>query len=597
MRRRQVWVVLLLAVGLMAWRWVERQATQELGQPGLGTVRWVMLAAAVCVSLLPPVSQVLAAALERIRYPSPRVAERAALVIGVLSAAYLLFTALHQERDLFPKTHDEGSYAIQTQMLARGRLWMPQHPLADFFDSVYVIVRPVYASQYFPGTALLYVPSVWLGWPKWLLPVIASGAAVGLLYRIITEIVDGVAGAMAALMMVAMGWFRMLSTLLFSQVPMLLLGLLMVWAWLRWRRHRHPAWLLAVGAFAGWGAVTRPQDALCYALPVGVALAIDLARRPARQWALAAALLVVGALPFLTMQAWFNRGVTGSYFKTPFQVYAERDFPQTEFGFPRYDPSVRPASILPQKQDLYEQWAVPFIKRHQPAELPRSWARRWLPMAFGAALPARLLLVPFFVGALGLSTTPRRVLWATLPLFFLAYLPHTFFLEHYAVVFAPAVLLGVVLAFHVLRETWPRYRDQIGSVSAAAVVVLSLSSLRELNPAMDDETFHSPMLEFVNEQMPYLAAVEKPAVVLFKYAPGENPIEEPVYNFDVAWPDDAPIIRAHDLGERNREIFEYYSRLQPERMFYRFDRRTKTLIPLGRAPALASPAGTRPTPR
>ena len=582
---------MLLAAGVGAWVWVERQATGELEQPGLGIVRWIILLAAVAVSLLPPVSRGIAAGLDRIRNPSPRAAERAALAIGVLSAGYFLFTAIQQGRDLFPKTHDEGSYAIQMQMLARGRLWMPQHPLADFFDTVYVIVRPVYASQYFPGTALMYVPSVWLGWPKWLIPVIAAGAVVGLLYRIVTEVVDGVAGALAALMMAASSWFRMLSTLLFSQVPMLLLGLLMVWAWLRWRRDRRPAWLLAVGAFAGWGAITRPQDAVCYALPVGVAIAFDLARRPARQWALAAALLVGGALPFLYMQARFNRGVTGSYLKTPFQAYAELDFPQTQFGFRKYDPAVRPSSALPQKQELYDQWAVRYIKWHQPAELPKAWARRWLPMAFSAALPARVLLVPVFVGVLGLATTPRRVLWSTLPLFFLAYLPHTFFLEHYAVVFAPAVLLGVVLGVRVMKEAWPRYRHAIASVSATAVVVLSLSSLHELNPAVDDETFHSPMLRFVNEQIPYLSGVEKPAVVLFQYAPGENPIEEPVYNFDVAWPDDAPIIRAHDLGERNREIFEYYARAEPERMFYRFDRKTKILTPLGRAADLAA---TRP---
>ena len=62
-----------------------------------------------------------------------------------------------------------------------------------------------------------------------------------------------------------------------------------------------------------------------------------------------------------------------------------------------------------------------------------------------------------------------------------------------------------------------------------------------------------------------------PAVVLFRYAPGkDNPHIEPVYNTDVAWPDDAPVIRAHDLGpRRNIEIFRYY----PERAFYSCDPR------------------------
>ena len=600
--RRRAWVAVALVAGVAFWAWlerqaavelgqpVERQAAVELGQPGLDTVRWVVVAAAAGLALLPPVRGVVIAALGRIRHPSPKAAERAALMIGLAAAGYFMFTAIHQGRDLFPKTHDEGSYAIQTQMLARGRLWMPQHPLADFFDSFYVIVRPVYASQYFPGMAVMYVPAVWLGWPSWLLPVLASGAVVGLVYRIVTEIVDGAAGALAALMMVALGWFRMLSTLLFSQVPMLLLGLLMVWAWLRWRRERRAAWLLAAGALAGWGAITRPQDALCYAVPIGVAIAVELRGRLVLQWAVAAALLVAGAVPFLSIQIYFNQGVTGSPFKTPFQLYAERDFPRTEFGFPAYDPAVRPASPLPQKQELYEKWVLPYVRRHQPAELPRVWVQRWMPMAFSSALPARVLLVPMVVGALGLTTIPRRVLWTTLPLFFLAYVPHTFFLEHYAVVFAPAALLGVVLGFRVMGEVWPRFRDSIASASAVGVVALSLASLPELNPRVDDEPFHSQMLEFVNEQVPYLSAVQKPAVILFRYTPGDNPIEEPVYNFDVAWPDDAPIVRAHDLGERNREIFQYYAKHQPDRTFYRFDRRTRMLEPLGTATALVGQA-------
>src|SRR5437016_4041646 len=85
----------------------------------------------------------------------------AAATIGfaLLACLYLYGTARWQGRDLSAKEQDESMYLIQTQMLARGHLWMPQHPCADFFESFHVLVRPVYAGMYFPGTALAYAPS------------------------------------------------------------------------------------------------------------------------------------------------------------------------------------------------------------------------------------------------------------------------------------------------------------------------------------------------------------------------------------------------------------------------------------------------------
>jgi len=71
--------------------------------------------------------------------------------------------------------------------------------------------------------------------------------------------------------------------------------------------------------------------------------------------------------------------------------------------------------------------------------------------------------------------------------------------------------------------------------------------------------------------------------VLFRYHPGLNFHEEPVYNFDAPAIDDNPIVRAHDLGARNIEIARYYAEHQPERKFYLFDRKTGDVTPLGTA--------------
>jgi hypothetical protein len=83
-------------------------------------------------------------------------------------------------------------------------------------------------------------------------------------------------------------------------------------------------------------------------------------------------------------------------------------------------------------------------------------------------------------------------------------------------------------------------------------------------------------------------------VVLFRFdVENGNPHIEPVYNAGVAWPDDAPVIRAHDLGPaRNQQLYEYYARHQPQRAVYLFDLSAATIqeppVYLGTAAQLAS---------
>jgi dolichyl-phosphate-mannose-protein mannosyltransferase len=596
--------------------------------PKLGPGRWTLIGFVVALSLLPPVTRFLFGALEKIHHPTSRAARRGAVVVGVAAAVYFVLTAVGQDRDLFAKTHDDQSYLIQMQMLARGRLWMMQHDLADFFDTFYVLVRPRYASLYFPGAALMYVPTVWLHLPTWLMPAMVAGGIVGLFYRLVTELVNGVSGLLAALLLTSLSWFRVYSILLTSHLPMLLLGLLLILAWLRWRRRRRWAWALAMGVFAGWGAITRPADALCFALPVGVGVLLDLWRRPdgkqtdagevrrddagtappARPlgaFALTAAMLLAGAAPFLAIQLVFNKGVTGSYLRTPYQLYLERDQPHTSLGFYEYDPRVRPQSPLPQKQDLYELFYAPYVRKHRPGNLPSVWAREYLPMIAGTTLPAAALLAFVPLGLLGLRDRRRAVFCAVLLPFLAVYAVNTFFLEHYALVVAPAVLLLVLLGARALEAAWPRWRPQIASAFAAGIIALCISVLPELNGlwgkkyAVSDETFPSPMMRLMHQ---YLSSPDLPScVILFRYTrPPDHVVEwinrEPVFNTGVAWPDDAHVIRAHDLGpERNREIFEYYAKRQPERLFYRWDWTTGQSEELGTAAELAAHAATQPS--
>ena len=553
----------------------------------IGMARWGVIVLAGLIALVPAVSRKINKVLDRIGHPSARTKRIAAIVIALAAAGYFILTAVEQDRDLFPKTHDDNSYFLQMQMLAHGRLWMPPHPLADFFDTFYILVRPVSASQYFPGTALLYVPTVWLHLPTWLMPVVAAGAVVGLVYRILTELIDGAAGAIGAIWIASLSEFRMTSILLMSQVPALLFGLTMILGWLCWRRNQRWLWLPLIGGAAGWAAITRPVDALCFAVPVGAAIVADSIGKPVTKWVQAVALILIAAAPFLTVQIIFDKGVTGHYLKTPFELYQQQDVPGTQFGFPRFDPSVRPHSTLPQKQDYYSNWVMPFIVRHQPGQLARSWIMRWFPMTVVTTLPAPILLPLALVGILGVVGRKRWVLFAVLPLFIILYLFYTIYLEHYAITIMPAACLLCVLGAEKAAAAGGRIGPQLRAAFMMLIVVACITGFWEINhlivPSSDqveDEPFHSAALRQINLDIPNAPDLQKPAVILFRYHKGDYFFAEPVFNSGVAWPDDAQIIRAHDLGpQRDREIVKYYAAAPgPPRAFYLFDLKAQNPI-------------------
>ncbi|HEX4793541.1 MAG TPA: glycosyltransferase family 39 protein [Humisphaera sp.] len=596
-RQSQLFVALLLLCGIGVWC--------AIGPGhGLGRTRWILILIATVIAMLPPLSGAIDRALERIRHPSSQARAKAAILIGLAAAGYFILTAFNQNRDLFPKAHDDCSYAIGMQIMARGRLWMPALPIPDFFESFYILVQPAYCSKYFPGAALLFVPTVWLHLPTWVIPVLISGACVGLVYTIVMELTDGAAGALAALMMASLTWFRTFSILLFSSVPMLFFALLLFFFWLRWRKAHAVGWAALMGAMAGWGAITRPIDAIVVAIPIVIAIFFELVRDRAvrsnlRLWSATSAVAITGAAPFLALQIIFNVGVTGHALQTPYGYYIDRFQPNTTYGFHQLNPAATVQSTLPQKHDYYELFVRQFIEGHRLRNLAGAWGSRYLPMVVDTTMPCRLLLVFLFPGLLGLIDKRRIAFWSVLPLFIIFYVFSTFFLEHYGLLVAPAVIVGILLGGRAIVGAWPRWRLPLQSGFAAMVVMISLTSFWEINRLVvpreymvNDETIVSPKLRLIHDNLADNVTV--PAVVLFTYHPGgKDYVEEPVYNTDVAWPDDARIIHAHDLGPRNHEIFEYYARTQPDRTFYRFDyellakEKKDPLVRLGTAKELA----------
>jgi hypothetical protein len=345
-RVRKLAVLLLLVVGVQLWLFARDGMWGSDSAVVCGLVAFI-------VGIIPGVRGRLRRALDGVRRPSPRARGIIALSIAIFAGLYLYVTASWQHQPLEPRIHDEFVYLLQARMLSIGRLWMPPLPHGDFFDTFYVFVEPVYAPLSWPGASLMYVPGLWLSLPYHVMPLVIAGAAIGLMYSVTTQLFDGLSGLIAVLALLALPTMRTEAVHTFAQVPILLLGLMLLWTWLRWRVAPTRLHAALIGAVAGWAAITRPIDAICLALPIGIAMLIDWRRFGTRAKLQTIGFVVAGAVPFIALQLVFNFGVTGSLTKTPYMFYNDREQPLLGYGFHTYDPAPKSQTKVLQKRLLY----------------------------------------------------------------------------------------------------------------------------------------------------------------------------------------------------------------------------------------------------
>jgi hypothetical protein len=394
--------------------------------------------------------------------------------------------------------------------------------------------------------------------------------------------------------------------MLLSQIPTLLLGLMMTWAVLNWRRKKKGRWLVLLGAAAGWAAITRPADAFCFALVLASVMAADLWGSRPSIWLKTAAWVIAAAAPFLAIQLIFSRNVTGHWLTTPFAYYTDINYPGA-IGF-HQGLSPPHVSNVPEKQLFYEIYAKGAIEKHQLRNVAVAMKDEW-DLVGRLAIPDPFFWLTMPLAILAIWDRRRWAVWGVLPANLAVLATYAFgaMFPHYVVVVMPATILLCLLPIRFLTDTFPRRAAMIRTMTGAAMIGVSLANLPQFDRVLHDQYFETPELERIDTDL--ARGVSPPAVVLFHFNRDaiiggkkvtDNPSVEPVFNASVAWPDDAPIIRAHDLnadvsaigklGDRDRPLYEYYWRIDPKRVFYLYDRggENERLIRLGTAAEMAS---------
>jgi hypothetical protein len=364
-------------------------------------------------------------------------------------------------------------------------------------------------------------------------------------------------------------------------------GLVAFWCWLSWRRNRREGWAILVGIAAGFYAITRPLDAICVLAPIAMVWAWELRGLSWRAAARTALLAAAGAAPLLITQLAFDRAVTGHALEAPLDRYNRMYFNARSIGLQRIDPTFHPPTPAPPLQKLYLEYDLPRMQEFSsPKRAAWNWITYRVPLTIGAATPSLYLVILLPVAVLGLMDARRWVFWSMSWCFLIGAGFFYIFVPQYTITAAPAILFAVVLAVSVIQRAWP------GASLGAVFVPLCALFLALEYIALNQQNFFEPIpaggpsspgwvSRYNYDRIP--AVVKKPALVFFHFGPDENAWEEPVYNWDVLNPDDAPIIRVHDLGPaRNLELLRYYAKRQPDRHVYLFHRQSLQLDDLGK---------------
>lgn len=220
----------------------------------------------------------------------------------------------------FLSSADEHSCYFLAECLLRGRLWVEPHPLSDFFNVVHVGNRAgKWFSVYPPGWPLLWAGGIRLGIVDWLNPVMVTISA-GLFFLAGRRVYGAPAAAAGILLTAITPFFLFTGASYFSHGTCLLMAGLFFYAYLKWTEAEDPKlrffWALIAGAAVGYGLMTRYLTMAAIAAPFLLYhyLPVFLRKRSWRKddWAA----VVIIALFFLLV-LWQNYEITGKPFKAP----------------------------------------------------------------------------------------------------------------------------------------------------------------------------------------------------------------------------------------------------------------------------------------
>jgi hypothetical protein len=438
-----------------------------------------------------------------------------------------------------PRVQDEFSHLLAADTFAHGRLVNPVHPMWVHFESMHILVRPVYASV-FPVAqgAVMAAGQVFTGQPwagVWLSVGFLCAALCWMLQGWVSP---GWALLGGALAVARFGVFSYWMNSYYGGAVAAAGGALVLGALPRVVRRQNWRDAAAMGAGLAILANSRPYEGVLFALPVMAALLWRMRSRARGLARLTPLLVIVGAAALL-MGGYFAR-VSGSPFRLPYSFYRNTFTMAPHFIWQ----APRPEPVYHQRvlRDFHAQWEMAAYAAARANRSPngfRDKAKTYWRFYLGPFLTIPFLTLPWLWRRLR-----TRLLLIAGILFCVGLAVEVWHAPHYA---APAMGLCLLLVIQALRQL----RQTAGAFAVRAVVLAAV-----LTPFIGGSAANSdgsPRARVLRE----LAAKGGRHLVLVRYRLDHDSGDEWVYN--AAGIDRSTVVWAREMDPTsNRTLLRYF---------------------------------------
>jgi hypothetical protein len=464
-----------------------------------------------------------------------------------------------------PGSADGLSFVLLADTLRHFRLANPTHTMHRFFEALFVLQEPAYASIYPAGQGIALALGRALFGHPWAGVLLSLAAFCGLCYWMLrgwTTPAWSLAGALLA--SIEFGPLNQWTNTYWGGGVSATAGCLVFGALPRLRRDARPRDAALLGLGLGLQLLTRPFEFLL--LLAAVALYALTVRWPIRAAARPALFAALAFLPAAGLTVLQNHAVTGSWTTIPYQLSRYQYGVPTTFTTQSLPMPHR--ELTPIQMRTFEgQSAV----HGDGTDTPRAWIERlgyrlrFYRFFFLAPL---YLALPFFLPRL----RERRFLWVAgvLAIFAVGTNFYPYFFQHYIAAATCLMVLAAVTALETLSRVklrgWPAGRE-------AALLLLFLCAAHFLffygTRLAGDEAAIRAVDRF--ESWDYInigdaegrravdgriAAIPGKLLVFVRYGP-EHQYQEWLHNeADI---DAARVVWADDLGDtENGDLLDYY---------------------------------------